>query len=478
VRPRNAWFASLRAAVRNDADERPEAPNLTEDELLAWADEHERRTGRWPERDDGPIPGTRGETWLLVAAALSFGLRGIERRTTLARFFKEHRGRYHRLEPPDLTEEHILAWADEWYNRTGEWPGQASGDIPGTGGCTWAAVNCALVAGRGGLPGGTTLARFLYERRGRHDHLYARRLNQKLILAWADRRHERTGQWPTPPSGLIPDSGGLTWRSVDLALRYGRHGLRGGSSLARLLARKRAVFNVLGQAQLTVRQVLVWADQHHRRTGAWPKRNSGPISGTKRETWSHVDQALSLGLRGLPGGSSLARLLKRRRGVRNKADQPPLTVAQILAWADAHQRRTGKSPLRRSGPVTGAPGEAWSGIDRALRYGYRGLPGASSLTQFLAKHRKARNPQRLPKLTVAQILRWADAFHRRTGHWPNLNSGAITDAPGEAWRAIQGALQRGHRGLPGGSTLARLLAERRGVNNKRSRRPDTDPQKP
>jgi hypothetical protein len=46
--------------------------------------------------------------------------------------------------------------------------------------------------------------------------------------------------------------------------------------------------------------------------------------------------ALRLGLRGLPGGSSLARLLDEQRRVRNVKNLPPLTEEQILAWADEH----------------------------------------------------------------------------------------------------------------------------------------------
>jgi hypothetical protein len=51
------------------------------------------------------------------------------------------------------------------------------------------------------------------------------------------------------------------------------------------------------------------------------------------------------GKRGFLGGLSLAQLLAQRRGVRNPADPPPLTTAQILAWADAHKRMA-KCPLR------------------------------------------------------------------------------------------------------------------------------------
>jgi hypothetical protein len=79
--------------------------------------------------------------------------------------------------------------------------------------------------------------------------------------------------------------------------------------------------------------------------------------------------ALRLGLRTLPGGSSLAQLLSEHRAVRNMQNLPPLTHDIILAWADQHQQRTGTWPNEDSGPVMDAPGEVWANDNAALREG-------------------------------------------------------------------------------------------------------------
>jgi hypothetical protein len=136
--------------------------------------------------------------------------------------------------------------------------------------------------------------------------------------------------------------------------------------------------------------------------------------------------------------------------------RPSLTVEQILAWADAHHRRTGRWPGSHSGPVEEAPEETWRAISQALRNGFRGLPGGSSLVQLLAQKRDRSHSGR-PHLKEEQILAWADGHFRRTGRWPNAASGAVLDAPGENWRAINTALRAGNRGLPGASSLSRLL---------------------
>jgi hypothetical protein len=75
--------------------------------------------------------------------------------------------------------------------------------------------------------------------------------------------------------------------------------------------------------------------------------------------------------------------------------------------------------------------------------------------------------QKKPELTLDQILQWADAHRKRTGKWPTTRSGPILDAPGNNWLAVDKALRQGLRGLRGGSSLGRLLLERRGVRGRR-----------
>jgi hypothetical protein len=74
--------------------------------------------------------------------------------------------------------------------------------------------------------------------------------------------------------------------------------------------------------------------------------------------------------------------------------KPPLTVEQILAWADAHKARTGRWPAATSGPIPEAPGEVWGNIESALSGGYRGLPRGDSLAKLLNRHRNRRGQAR------------------------------------------------------------------------------------
>jgi hypothetical protein len=62
-----------------------------------------------------------------------------------------------------------------------------------------------------------------------------------------------------------------------------------GDSLARLLDRERSVRNRSNLPPLTEEQIVAWAREYQKRTGAWPNENSGPIRG---EDWANVNQAL------------------------------------------------------------------------------------------------------------------------------------------------------------------------------------------
>ena len=176
--------------------------------------------------------------------------------------------------------------------------------------------------------------------------------------------------------------------------------------------------------------------------------------------WGGIDNVLRQGNRGLPGGMSLSRLLLEQRGVPQGSALARLTVEQILCWADAHHERTGEWPHRRlTDPIPEAPLENWKTIHCALRDGWRGLPGKMTLFQFLSQHRDVAGSRRRPELTVIKILSWADAHFQRTSAWPNVKSGPVPEAPQENWRNLDKCLRHGRRGLKTHSSIPNFLAE-------------------
>ncbi|MCX6975502.1 MAG: helicase-related protein, partial [Verrucomicrobia bacterium] len=451
--------------VNRNVPNKQNLPQLTVTEILRWADAHHNRTGKWPTRDAGGVYDAPHERWSAINNALGRGLRGLPGGMSLTRLLEDERQVRNTNDPGTLTEEKILEWADANYNRTGEWPRKKSGEIVDVPGETWSGIHSALCNGRRGLPSGSSLAKLLEVKRGVRNPKNLPRLTEKQILEWADAHRERTGEWPVVLSGNISGHPDEHWNNIHQALAQGSRGLPGGSSLAKLLEAKRGSRNIQNLSPLTEEQILIWADAHRVRTGKWPKNGSGEIASVPCEHWRSIDSALIIGLRGLPGGSSLAKLLEVKRGVRNPQNLPRLTEEQILEWADAHHKQTGKWPSQSSGDVISSPGETWKGIITALFRGRRGLSGDSSLAKLLETRLGVKNRGNLPPLTERQILKWADDHRVRTGTWPKNGSGEIASASCEHWRNIDSALMRGLRGLPGGSSLAKLLEVKRGVRN-------------
>ena len=214
---------------------------------------------------------------------------------------------------------------------------------------------------------------------------------------------------------------------------------------------------------LSVAQIIEWADAWFRRTGRWPHKNSGRIIGAPGEKWGNVHASLCRGGRGLTGRTTLARLLEKERGVPNRKNRPRLTQKQILAWADAHLQRTGSWPVQRSGTIPESPTETWLSVNARLFSGGRGLPGGDSLAALLTRKRGARKKRNLPRLTAKLLLGWADAHYQRSGRWPTHKSGPIVDAPGETWLAVDMALRQEIRGWRGSTSLFRFVRKHRNV---------------
>jgi hypothetical protein len=446
----------------------PPCPRLTESAILAWADAHHAATGDWPKKNSGAVRDAPFEvTWSKVDAALNKGARGLPGGSSLARMLAEHRGARNPSALEPLAIDQILAWADAHRAATGDWPkikAGTVGDAPFE--VTWSKINSALIKGGRGLPGGSSLARLLAEHRGVPNPSALEPLAIDQILAWADAHRAATGDWPNCKSGTVGDAPfEVTWSKVNTALIHGVRGLDGGSSLARLLAKHRGTRHPDALERLTIEQILAWADAHRAATGDWPNSKSGTVCAAPFEiTWSVVETALYHGVRGLPGRSSLPRLLAEHRGARNRKALEPLSIEQILAWADAHHAATGDWPKAKSGSVPGSNDETWRTIDSHLVRGTRGLPGGQSLACLLAARRGAKCVSLDPPLTIEQVLAWADAHHAATEAWPRTDSGTVVGAAFEiTWEGIGRALIRGRRGLPGGSSLPLLLAEHRGV---------------
>jgi hypothetical protein len=111
----------------------------------------------------------------------------------------------------------------------------------------------------------------------------------------------------------------------------------------------------------------------------------------------------------------------------------PLTLKQILAWADAFRRRTGQWPSANAGPVSEAPGEKWQIVTdfRSAEIGVQGK--RTDLTSTL-------QDAKLPRAGVSKlraIIR-ASAVVQRLYDQDLL----AVDVAGCAWQKKPGSLDR------------------------------------
>ena len=50
------------------------------------------------------------------------------------------------------------------------------------------------------------------------------------------------------------------------------------------------------RTELTIEQILAWADAYYQRTGHWPDKQSGRVRESPDEKWINIDAALRMGL--------------------------------------------------------------------------------------------------------------------------------------------------------------------------------------
>jgi hypothetical protein len=286
----------------------------------------------------------------------------------------------------NLSTSFILNLSDSFFVINGKWPKRNTGEAEGQQGLTWGIIDSSLRRGTNGLLGYSSLAQILFEERGVIHHLKRPKLRESLILEWAEKHYERTGKWPTHNSGKIPEVPGETWAKVRKALMNGYRGLKGGSSIEKLLWTKRQVRGQHAGNQLTYKIIIEYVMTHHDLCNKYPVSSSKWIIEKNKDSWQAIDMALRHGqrnLKQLEGG--LSRLLedsglKRQRGKSYPSRKKLIEI--INTYKNKHLKN--KYPTKESGKIDGVLDMTWSAINEALKKGaIKGTP-SQTLAQFLS----------------------------------------------------------------------------------------------
>lgn len=176
---------------------------------------------------------------------------------------------------------------------------------------------------------------------------------------------------------------------------------------------------------------------------------------TRGEIAARLKQENMKTRKGLPWTQRRVQAFCHKRRIMMNSYRPRYSLQEVLKWADAFHKRTGRWPNLNSGPISEAPGKTWGELNDYLRRGQWGLPRGRSLAVILAVKLGIRNRRNIPPLTEKQIERWARLHYKRTGRLPSYKSGPIPNGE-ETWANIDKALRYGKRGLRGQSSLALL----------------------
>ncbi len=384
-----------------------------------------------------------------------------------------------------LSKQLIIGWIQQHIVKYDKKPGKhtgvnefADGEHKGI---TWAAIDIALRKGLRTLPGGSCLVK-INEELGHRSFHKPPPFSKQQVLDWIIKYKEKNDKYPTQTDGIIEfaegEYEGETWSSVDSALRKERRGFSGGSSLATLVTEEFNIKNHMKLPNLTTTLIIEWATQYFSIHDKKPTRYSGIIEFVSKEyegiTWAIVNKALEHGVRGFPGGSSLAKLIQKKLNIKNHMDLPKLTEEMIVKWISQYIEKHKEKPTKDRGIIEFASGTykgiTWGAVISALTKGGRGLPKGSSLATLIQGKLNIKNHMNLPKLTEEIIIEWAKLHLNKYKKKPSQNSGEIEFASEDykpiTWLAINTALDKGGRGLPGGSSLALLVEKYLGIKRR------------
>jgi len=362
---------------------------------------------------------------------------------------------------PLMLLDEILNHADLWFKEYKKWPKKGSGPVGKDTELTWNDVNNQCKR----REHNSSLANLLLEKRQVRHHLAEKNLSIELIILWAEHHHQETNSWPTYKSGAVLAEPSENWSAIRSNLVAGGRGLPSGLSIEKVLFNELGIVGVRAGKNLTEDLIIKLAKAHFISNDVYPNENSEWVLGGK-DSWAAISAALRDGLRGLPGGASLAQLLDKAGLKTNSADRSYPSLKKMKKVAEEFRElNNGNLPSRESGAFPNYLDLTWGTIDAALKRGavIEGTD-ANSIADLWTKEFGYRNVNNLPDLSEDQILEWCDRFKERSGgqNFPSNNSESIEEMGTETFMTIDTALRVDRRSLKGYGSLANLLFEKRG----------------
>lgn len=311
-------FEQLRAAIQ--ACRSPLPLNL----VLDWARKFNEKYGRKPRKKDGIVEFAKGEyqgiTWNAINTASIRGHRGLPKGLSLADLMKMEFGIKNPKNTPTLTEAEIKELIKRFIELHGRKPQATDGQVESIEDITWENIDRRLRDGQCGLPGGSSLSMFIEQHFGIRDQVNVPEIPLTLIHNWVQSHLDKYKSKPIAKSGKVDFARGayqnISWHSVNQALKAGKCGLPVGTTLSSFIQFEFGIKNPKRAEPIPEEKVVLWIQKFIEKNNRKPKVNDGVIefaedqfSGLK---WRLLNNYLSKGGRGFPGGSSLAKLIEKK----------------------------------------------------------------------------------------------------------------------------------------------------------------------
>ena len=204
----------------------------------------------------------------------------------------------------------------------------------------------------------------------------------QIILTMAADYKVLHNQLPSRESWAVKGFYGVTWHSINSALRKKKIEGTRAKSLPDLWVEKFGERNINNLPELSVDKILHWCDEFFNDIGKFPTKKSLPAKSMGTETFMTIDTALRDQRRRLVGYKSLADLLLKHRSRRHNFQTPSLNLEIIKEWMISWHRLRGEWPTSTDGAIPGTNGEKWTNINAVLHRGGRRLPKGTSLAKL------------------------------------------------------------------------------------------------
>jgi hypothetical protein len=297
-------------------------------------------------------------------------------------------------------------------------------------------------------------------------------LTKEIIINWVRSYIDKHKRKPYKSDGIVEfaegEFKGIIWNSINSALNRGNRGLPGNSSLSDLIEENFDIKNPKNAPQLSENSICdliqTFIDLYERK----PQSTDENVPGIEGLSWANIDRRLREGSYGLPGGSSLAQLIRERFSIRDQVIVPTIPLEMIHSWVESYLAEYREKPTAKSGKIKYASGEfqglSWHSVNQAIKTGKTSLPKGSTLADYIAATFGIKNPKKAVAITKSLVLKWVDQFMQKHERKPTVNDGIIefagADFPGLTWRLLNNYLSKGGRSLQGGSSLSKLIKEK------------------